>query len=838
MPTLRRLPLLLIAPVVLADDHGTAYTPNQPDEHTLHLWHLDETGPDFRDSGRNPFHLRGLLNGATAGHPGGPGLGRSLSFHANVGGTPGESSLRGAILLGMPALESGNGDNAPPDFRYFGEDGAFTYELLLKLDVMPENAQVIALGLISMDGDGGDRVFNFRIEKEGFLAFIPLPNSGASGGGIATIPRTGPHAIDTESWFHAAVTYDGNAGATNNLKLYWTRLGPGLTSANAIGSGTLSGDLNGTKGDFAIGNEARSFDGNCEGEPFPGRIDEVRISGIARHPSDFFFIPPTLRNQDTRPGSGAPQDPTPFALKLAGVQVDSNPVPIPLGGTPLKLGSGLHRLDFDFGTLPDRADDTLELRCQLEGVDERWQRSERGMNLVFQCLGEGETVLSQVQFPFAGRSEGWQTSLEDSPFVARREPVFVPVGTRQVKLTFGSGSADTTGFASIHRIRLTDPENTGMELWSNGDFSAGENTGSPAGVPTGWTRGGTDPAIARLVVADGRPPALGLADGDQHKHGEWTALQPLDASRHGGRTLIFSWEEAYNVIGGSLHRATYVNVPHGKYIFRAIGLTGEESGAISLPIIIAPPFWKKLWFWPLVAAAAVAFTAALIFRWHRRKVRRRLEKLRFQNALEQDRTRIARDLHDDLGTRITVLNMTASLARRDLDRDPDNARRHLEKMSDAARELVTAMDDLVWAVDPAHDTLDHLASHITRLAEELFRDAPCRCRLDIPAILPPHPLGSETRHHLALAVKEALHNALRHAGPCDVHLRLSFEAETLEITVRDDGTGFDVSSQGEGHGLGNFSARMEEIGGMCSIESFPGGGTCVRLRCRLPERPR
>src|SRR5690606_31954412 len=117
------------------------------------------------------------------------------------------------------------------------------------------------------------------------------------------------------------------------------------------------------------------------------------------------------------------------------------------------------------------------------------------------------------------------------------------------------------------------------------------------------------------------------------------------------------------------------------------------------------------------------------------------------------------------------------------------------KMSDAARELVTAMDDLVWAVDPAHDTLDHLASHLTRLAEELFRDAPCRCRLDIPAILPAPPLGSEARHHIALAVKEALHNALRHAGPCDVHLRLSFEGDTLEISVRDDGAGFDVSSQ-------------------------------------------
>src|SRR5690606_10353385 len=140
---------------------------------------------------------------------------------------------------------------------------------------------------------------------------------------------------------------------------------------------------------------------------------------------------------------------------------------------------------------------------------------------------------------------------------------------------------------------------------------------------------------------------------------------------------------------------------------------------------------------------------------------------RFQHALERDRSRIARDMHDDLGTRVTVLNMTAALARRDMEADPAKARRHLEKMSGAARELVSAMDDLVWAVDPAHDTLDHLASHLTRLAEEIFRDSPVRCRLDIPAELPARALSSDFRHHVSLAVKESLHNILQHAGPCE-----------------------------------------------------------------------
>ncbi|MCW1914006.1 histidine kinase [Luteolibacter sp. GHJ8] len=290
---------------------------------------------------------------------------------------------------------------------------------------------------------------------------------------------------------------------------------------------------------------------------------------------------------------------------------------------------------------------------------------------------------------------------------------------------------------------------------------------SPADSPPGWSRQGADPAIAYLVNRDGGS-ALGLVDGDQEKHGEWTATQNWPSGSGSGRTMVLSWNEAYNVIGGALNRATYINVPAGEYHFRVIGLAGENQPGgeiLSLPIQIAPPFWQRLWFWPVVAAGSVGLVAAAAFRLRRRS-RQRLERLRFQNALEQDRSRIARDMHDDLGTRVTVLNMTAALARRDITADPAKAARHLDKMTESARELVIAMDHLVWAVNPAHDTLDHLASHLTRLAEEMFRDSPVRCRLDIPPILPAHPLGSEFRHHIALAVKESLHNVLQHAGPC------------------------------------------------------------------------
>ena len=842
MPVRRIIPLAALATASAAVASAAAFQPNAPDPQTLHLWHLDEAAVPFADSAPAPQPLEGLLNGSLAAQPSAPGLGSAISFRANSGGVPGASDLVGAILAAGGQLANGPQDNVPPGFLYFGPDGAFTYEMVVKFDLLPGEAGAIASGLLSMDGDGADRIFNFRIEEEGFLSFIPLPHCGATGLGLATIPTRGPHAIDTESWFHVAVTYDGNGGVTNNLNLYWTRLGPGLTAANRIGGGTLSGDLNGRTGDLAIGNEARGFSGNAEAEPFPGLIDEVRISSVARDPSDFFFIPAAVRrspeqlagvNRGTGHSAG-------FDLKLASLLVDASSADLPAGpDAVLRLGPGLHRLDFDFGFGAEPLDGDVKLRCQLEGIDERWQETERGMSLVCQALDRDNRVISQARFPFIGRSAGWETTLEDSKPTRRVEPVFIPAETSALQLSITSGSPDTTGFVAVDRISLTVPGAPDDSLWKNGTLVPEERTSRAAGVPEGWRRDGGIAAIARLVFGP-EHPMLGLADGDQERHGEWSSVQAVTPPGSRGGTLVLSWEEAYNVIGGSLHRASYINVPPGRYTFRAIGLAfGDRpvGDALALSVWIAPPYSQRPWFWPAMAASTVGLAAAGLFARHRRRSKQRLEILRYQNALEQDRTRIARDLHDDLGTRVTVLNMTAALAQRDLERDPAKARVHLDKMSDSARELVVAMDDLVWAVDPAHDTLDHLASHLTRLAEEMFRDSPVRCRLDIPAMLPARPLGAEFRHHVSLAVKESLHNVLRHAGPCEVFLSLHYDGERLVLTVRDTGRGFDPASHPDGHGLGNTAARIREIGGSYTIDSSRGHGTCIVMICRLPESP-
>ncbi|OYV06882.1 MAG: hypothetical protein CFE26_03935 [Verrucomicrobiales bacterium VVV1] len=831
------LGLFLLTPGLgLGQSSEVSYQPYEKDEHTLHLWHLDEKEPPFLDSGISQTPLRGLLNLAAADVTSLRGLDTGISFHFNVGGTPRKSDLRGSILLAASSLHNSSEDNVPNPFPYFGKSGAFTYEAIVKLDILPSAAGGIGLGLITMDGDSADRIFNFRIERDGFLAFIPLNHSGAAGGALATIPTSGLNAINAQHWFHVAVTYDGNAGSTNNLKLYWTRLDGRLRVANLIGSGTLSNDLNGVLGDFAIGNEARAFDGNAEAEPFPGIIDEVRVSGVARDPTDFFFVPAALR-QSAITQSVPPPQPTRSPLTLTGILVDNRAQIIPLN-RELSLASGLHRLDFDFGYPVDRLTGPSTLRCQLEGVDERWQETARGMSLICQVLGAEEEVLSQTQFAALGRSLDWETGLEEAAMVQRREPIFIPKGTKSLRLILSSGSPDTTGLFEIDNLTLIDASHPAApeQLWPNGDFSIGENFGSPAGVPNGWRRGGTDAAIARLIT-NRSAPALGLVDGDQSHHGEWSSQQSLPENLT-GKTLVLSWMEAFNVIGGSIHRATYINVPPGNYVFRAIGASGDNNSSpdnIEIKVEIRPGIYDQPWFLPTAVGSIITLMALLAVLGLRQRAKYKLERLQFQNALEQDRSRIARDMHDDLGTRVTVLNLTASLAKQTLDHDPAKTSRHLDKMTSSARELVEAMDDLVWAVDPANDTLDHLGAHLTRMAGEMFRDTPIRCRLDIPTMLPALPLHADIRHHLALATKEALHNILKYAGPCDAQLSLKWNGSQVKIIVADHGFGFDPDLAARGNGLNNLGNRMKKLGGTCDIHARPGEGTTIVLECPLPS---
>ena len=259
--------------------------------------------------------------------------------------------------------------------------------------------------------------------------------------------------------------------------------------------------------------------------------------------------------------------------------------------------------------------------------------------------------------------------------------------------------------------------------------------------------------------------------------------------------------------------------------------------ATSFNDFVVVRFWQTWWFSTLLALLVVAAVGATVRFVERRKYQLQLHRAEQERALERERARIAQDLHDDLGSSLTRLSLLSSLIRQDKD-SAEQVEVHASKLSQAADQTVRALEEIVWAVRPGSDTLQSLADYIAHFANELFDGNSTRCRLDLPHDLPAMALPPDMRHNIFLIVKEALTNALKHASASEVHVQAKIPGNTLEILVRDDGKGFDLSSSSESrrNGLGNMRRRAEAIGGELELRSAVGEGTTMRLSVNLRNK--
>jgi signal transduction histidine kinase len=220
----------------------------------------------------------------------------------------------------------------------------------------------------------------------------------------------------------------------------------------------------------------------------------------------------------------------------------------------------------------------------------------------------------------------------------------------------------------------------------------------------------------------------------------------------------------------------------------------------------------------------------------RRRHERQVKLLQQLHALERERTRIARDIHDDLGGSLTEIGYLGALAARDC-RSLEDAREQIVRITERTRELARRLDETVWAVNPKNDTPGQLATYLCRFAREFLEPTTIRCRLDVASSLPEVPLSAEVRHNVFLVVKEALNNAAKHSAAAELWLRLRTSDGGLIIEVSDNGQGFRVEEQREaGNGLRNMAARMEEVGGQLTVRSAPGEGTTICLCLPLADR--
>ncbi len=284
--------------------------------------------------------------------------------------------------------------------------------------------------------------------------------------------------------------------------------------------------------------------------------------------------------------------------------------------------------------------------------------------------------------------------------------------------------------------------------------------------------------------------------------------------------------------------ATYNYLPPGPYSFCVIACNNDgvwnETGA-RIDFTVLPYFWQTALFRWLALIFLIATSGGIAWFDTRRRMRYKLERVERQRDIERERTRIARDIHDDLGAHLTRITMISESAKSDL-LNPERAATGLSRIYETARELTRSMDEIVWAVNPRHDTLESLASYLEKFAQDLLATAGIRCRLDLPVQFPDWYLTSETRHNLFLACKEALHNVIKHSGASEVYIRLALGEKSFELVIEDNGRGFNPEAQREklaenpsrhssGNGLENMSRRLSSIGGTCAIQSAPGKGT-------------
>jgi ligand-binding sensor domain-containing protein/signal transduction histidine kinase len=290
-------------------------------------------------------------------------------------------------------------------------------------------------------------------------------------------------------------------------------------------------------------------------------------------------------------------------------------------------------------------------------------------------------------------------------------------------------------------------------------------------------------------------------------------------------------------IDASTRRAAYYNnLAPGRYSFHVVACNSDgvwnQRGA-SLDLVLLPHFWETWWFQVLAVSAVLGLVAAAARQVTRRRMQRKVERLERQQAVERERMRIAQDIHDDLGGSLTQITYLGEMAKRDLAK-PAEAAAHVSKITESARQTVRALDEIVWAVQPEHDRLDHLTLYLWQFAEEFFRATPVRCRVEAPAEMSACFVPADLRHGIYMLVKESFNNTLKHAAASEVKLRFAYDQSLLAVSIEDNGRGFAPDPAGRfSNGLDNMKRRVEQFHGQFSITSAAGQGTRVTFSIPL-----
>jgi len=252
-----------------------------------------------------------------------------------------------------------------------------------------------------------------------------------------------------------------------------------------------------------------------------------------------------------------------------------------------------------------------------------------------------------------------------------------------------------------------------------------------------------------------------------------------------------------------------------RFFVRAVYPDGSTSPTAQVAFVVLPPVWRRWWF--VALALLVMFAAGYrLYRW----------RLSHVLALERVRTRIATDLHDELGANLSRISILSEVASRRAGGDSE-VRTQIGEIGRSARELVDMTSDIVWSTDPRRDDLHSIVVRLRAFAGDVLEARGMAWSLEAPQEPERIKLSPDQRRHLYLVLKEAIHNAARHSAASRVEIAITRRGDVLEACVRDDGCG--LREREGGNGLANMRTRATEANAALDVRSEPGRGTEIRL---------
>lgn len=264
----------------------------------------------------------------------------------------------------------------------------------------------------------------------------------------------------------------------------------------------------------------------------------------------------------------------------------------------------------------------------------------------------------------------------------------------------------------------------------------------------------------------------------------------------------------------------YSHMPAGNYIFKVFceNLEGARSPNITqMHILIKPPFWRTWWF----LSVCLYVIALIIYVVHRMRVNKIL-------AVEKIRNNVARDLHDDMGSTLSTINILSSMAKSKMNTEPAKAGEYISKITDNSQRMMEAMDDIVWSIKPSNDSMQRIVARMREFATNVLEAKDIELVFFADELLFDVKLNMQARRDLFLIFKEAVNNAAKYSKAAKVNINITAEGKQLVLLVNDDGTGFDTKDA-DGNGLANMQKRAESLSGHIEIISDKGAGTSVKL---------